>query len=101
MSFRLLAGAKRELHAAASRYERERDGLGDEFLDKSLRVLRRLERYPRSGPRTLGGYRRALLRRFPFALVYRAAGAGIIIVAIVHLKRKPGYWRRRVRNEDR
>lgn len=87
--------------AAAMYYDGKREGLGDDFLDETLAALRRLETWPRSGPLTLGGYRRCLLRRFPYALVYRAVGAGIVVVALTHHKRRPGYWLRRALREDR
>jgi plasmid stabilization system protein ParE len=41
--------------------------------------------------------RRALLRRFPFALVFLQRPDGPIrVVAVAHVKRRPGYWLRRV-----
>lgn len=101
MSFALLAGAKRELWTAASYYDKAKPGLGDEFLDEVVAALNRLESWPRSGHPTDGGYRRRLVRRFPYALVYRIAGDKIVVlVAVVHLKCRPRYWLRRARRED-
>jgi toxin ParE1/3/4 len=39
--------------------------------------------------------RRYLLHRFPFQIVYRARGETIEVVAVAHLKRRPGYWKSR------
>jgi plasmid stabilization system protein ParE len=41
------------------------------------------------------GTRRYLLRRFPFSVVYRIEASKILIVAVAHERRRPGYWRRR------
>jgi hypothetical protein len=41
--------------------------------------------------------RRIIVPRFPYALLYRATSDRILIVAVMHLHRRPGYWRSRVR----
>ena len=46
------------------------------------------------GPRRT---RRALLSRFPFAVVYREREDAIEVVAFAHGRRRPGYWRSRVK----
>jgi plasmid stabilization system protein ParE len=40
----------------------------------------------------LHGTRRVLVRRFPFAIVYRIADDGIEIIAVAHGRCRPGYW---------
>lgn len=42
------------------------------------------------------GTRRYLLRRYPFGVVYRVERTRILIVAVAHGHRRPGYWRDRV-----
>jgi hypothetical protein len=39
-----------------------------------------------------GLFRRYLLQRFPYGLIYAVEGQTIFVVAVMHLKRKPGYW---------
>jgi len=41
--------------------------------------------------------RRRLIRRFPFGILYRIEPEEIVIVAVAHLLRKPGYWRKRIK----
>ena len=41
------------------------------------------------------GIRARVLAKYPYTLFYRAAPDEILIVAVAHQKRKPGYWRRR------
>jgi hypothetical protein len=37
-----------------------------------------------------------LLEDFPFAILYVALPSTVWIVAVMHLKREPGYWQRRI-----
>ena len=37
-----------------------------------------------------------LLRKYPFALVYRCEEDGIVVVAVAHNRQRPGYWKDRV-----
>jgi hypothetical protein len=54
-----------------------------------------------SWPRSIGrssylrGTRRLLLQRFPFSIIYRVESTWVLVVAIAHQRRRPGYWRRR------
>ena len=48
------------------------------------------ERYPELEP---GIRRRLVLHRFPYAVLYRVAGEEVQVVAVMHLNRRPGYWR--------
>ena len=43
--------------------------------------------------------RRRLVRRFPFGILYRIEPEEIVIVAVAHLRRKPGYWRERIKRK--
>lgn len=40
--------------------------------------------------------RRFLVRRFPYGILYTIEADHILILAIMHLSREPGYWRHRV-----
>ena len=81
---------------AALFYESESAGLGFEFLDDVQRVVNALREYPKLGQTIGRGIRRALLRRFPFSLIYSEESDGILIVAVAHQKRRPGYWDKRI-----
>jgi plasmid stabilization system protein ParE len=90
------AEAEAELLEAIDRYEGERPGLGDDFLAEVRTLTARLLDYPESGPSILQDVRRAGVRRFPYDLVYRIRPDALIIVAVMHQHRKPGYWKRRI-----
>jgi plasmid stabilization system protein ParE len=40
-------------------------------------------------------HRECSLKRFPFRIVYRIEGNRVLVVAVAHAKRQPGYWRER------
>ena len=51
---------------------------------------------PGAAPIVDASFRRKLLNTFPYALIYRFDIDEIVVVAVANLKRRPGYWRRRV-----
>ena len=97
-----LPAARAEFVDAAVRYEAAREGTGVEFIDAIGRALAMIlaapERWPlapRVHPRRSA--RRYILRRFPFAVIYRTVGDDELeVVAVAHQKRRPGYWTRRL-----
>jgi len=92
------ADARDELLAAASWYDDQRDGLGADFLDAVDEVLARIAAAPRSFPsdRFDDRARRALLSRFPYVVVFVVTENDVRVVAVVHAKRLPHYWTRRI-----
>lgn len=87
--------AEAELVAAAANYERQRADLGLEFIAEVERATRALVVYPKIGHRFSRRLRRVLVRRFPYGLLYRVDPDTIRIVAVAHVRRRPGYWRHR------
>lgn len=51
---------------------------------------------PDAWPKSGHGTRRVIDRRFKFSLVYLSDEAGIVVIAIAAMRRKPGYWRTRI-----
>jgi len=92
---RFLAPAKEEMSASARYYEQQLTGLGHRFLGEVARALDAIKAYPDSGAPFCGNYRRKLFRLFPYALLYRIEPNEIVIVAVMHQHRKPGYLRNR------
>lgn len=88
--------AEEEFIAAARFYEQHAEGLGREFIAEVRHTLRRVVVHPGSGALFSRGLRRALVDRFPYAVLYRAEVEQILVVAVMHLHRRPGYWRRRL-----
>jgi toxin ParE1/3/4 len=84
--------AERELNEAAAYYDLERPGLGAVFLAEAERSTRLVVGHPHAAPAVRGTIRRCLLRRFPYALLYRIRGQEIRILAVMNLHRRPAYW---------
>lgn len=95
MVVRLHPEALTELGEAIAFYEGKAPGLGREFLAEVERVLRFVGDNPSMGSTVDPPYRRLLCRRFPFAVVYREDGAQLWVQAVMHLRRRPGYWKDR------
>ena len=98
---RLSPEAINELVEAAAWYRAQRPGLESELLDEVERVLPLIETAPAAFPRLLDipadlVVRRALLPRFPYALVFIDLGDYVEILAVAHTKRRPGYWLDRI-----
>ncbi|MBI4027278.1 MAG: type II toxin-antitoxin system RelE/ParE family toxin [Verrucomicrobia bacterium] len=88
--------AKAELREAASYYERCRDDLGGEFLDAIELAFAQIRRHPTLWRLVKGRFRRYLVHRFPYAVIYAVEGDTLFVAAIMHNKRKPDYWIERI-----
>jgi toxin ParE1/3/4 len=88
--------AESELLDAAHYYEGRREGLGLSFLAEVRRSIRLVLKNPQIGTLLGDNVRRRALHRFPYNLLYVQESSGITIVAIMHQKRRPGYWRDRL-----
>ena len=88
--------ALQELAEAVQHYKDCREGLGHEFYQRIEAAEEDILNHPEAW-RSLGGpYRRRLLKQFPFGIIYhRPAPDWVEIVAVMHLHRKPDYWRKR------
>jgi toxin ParE1/3/4 len=85
--------AQIELAELTRYYENAANGLGAEFLDQVERSLSRLVDTPAFGHVVRAPVRRYLLGRFPVAIVYESIGDLVYVVAVMHLRRRLGYWR--------
>jgi len=98
---RLETDAEDELDAAAAWYERQRSGLGLEFIDAVAQSLARVGESPQAFsllpnvPRDLG-VRHAGVHRFPYAILFFEQPEVVRVLAIAHERRRPGYWRGRL-----
>jgi toxin ParE1/3/4 len=84
-----------DVEAAFEWYETERPGLGLEFLDELRASYNRIADGPLKYQELRGGIRRALLRRFPYAVYFGIEGDIVVVVAVLHASRDPAEWQRR------
>jgi toxin ParE1/3/4 len=81
-----------ELRDAAGYYESCRTGLGSGFLSAFDDAIDGVCLNPQMGQTIQPPYRRWLVGRFPYGIIYREREDAIYILALMHLKRMPGYW---------
>ncbi|MBK9266430.1 MAG: type II toxin-antitoxin system RelE/ParE family toxin [Polyangiaceae bacterium] len=90
-----------ELTDAAEWYDRQRKGLGAQFLHEVDAALTHVRERPLLFPRLMicseVELRRAVVKRFPYAVVFVLLGTEARILAVAHTKRREGYWLGRVR----
>jgi toxin ParE1/3/4 len=87
-----------EMEHSRKWYEERAKDLGTEFLVEVDRAIETVRESPVIWPlRDEGrGIRRYLVHRFPYGVVYRVSDQVIQIIAVMHLRRHPDYWRGRV-----
>lgn len=84
------------MNAAAAFYGSDSATLAVDFLAAVEIAAQRIAEHPEAGSPMRTGRRRMLIRRFPYAVVYRVLDTRRVrIIAVMHLRRRPGYWRDR------
>jgi plasmid stabilization system protein ParE len=85
--------AEDEFRAAASYYEAQRAGLGDDFAAEVEQAAQRIAQTPQAfPPHGSAGFRKCLLRRFSYTIFFLELPDRIWIAAVAHQRRRPGYW---------
>ncbi len=84
--------AKVEVQHAASHYESEVEGLGKAFISYIENSVEEIERFPLASRVIRQDFRRFLVPRFPYGIIYRVESDQIFVAAVMHLKRRPFYW---------
>ena len=84
--------AEADLQEARRWYEDRRPGLGDELVTAVRDTVRSLAENPERHPLYYRGFRRALLRRFPYKVFYRFEQDLVIVFRILHVKQDHTRW---------
>jgi mRNA-degrading endonuclease RelE of RelBE toxin-antitoxin system len=87
--------ADRELKDAVEWYEELERGLGIRFAKLVDDTILRLVKYPKFNTEIDPGIYRALVKKFPYGIIYEVDDGLISIYAIAHLHRFPEYWKSR------
>ena len=85
-----------QFEKARLHYERVREGLGQEFEAGVDAAVQRVKASPQMFRKAWLHYRRCLVERFPYAVIYEDLDEGVHIVAISNLHRHPDHWKSRV-----
>ena len=86
------ADANTEIEAAAVWYEERRPGLGLELVAAIDRVVVDIGETPGRFPLWTPPWRRAVLQRFPYVVFFEVEAERVLVVAVAHARRRPGYW---------
>jgi len=86
-----------EARAAREWYESRSPAAATGFFEELEHGVEQIAKFPEAWSPYLKGTRRYLLRRFPYSVVYRKRERDIQVVAVAHHRRKPGYWKDRVK----
>ena len=72
--------------------------LGRAFYASVEAGIEKILARPRTWPVIEDGVRRFMVQRFPYGLYYTLVDEGevVLVVAVMHMRRRPGYWRHRL-----
>ena len=95
MKLALHPEALQEYEEAASDYEARQEGLGDRFILSIEAAFSSIKEAPDRWPILEADVRRRLTKVFPYAVLYTIEVDHVLVVAVMHCRQQPGYWRRR------
>jgi len=95
MTLQFLPEASAEFGVAVQYYEQQQTGLGRRFRSEILEVCSLITQHPLMWRERPGGYRRVNCPVFPYYIAYFIRGDRILVAAVAHGHRLPGYWKAR------
>ena len=96
MKIRYLAIAREEIGEAADYYAAISPELGKAFRLELRQLMRLVATMPQAWPESGEGTRKCLLTRFPYLVIYAPLRDDLLVLAVGHQHRQPGYWRERL-----
>jgi plasmid stabilization system protein ParE len=97
MRVRYLAIAQEEIREAADYYAAISPELGKAFRLELRQLMRLVATMPQAWPKSGGTARKCLLTRFPYLVIYVPLPDELLVLAVGHQHRQPGYWRDRLK----
>jgi plasmid stabilization system protein ParE len=97
MQVRFFEDALAEIEESRAWYRIRSESAEAAFLRELDHAIHQVADAPHRWPIYLSGTRRYVFRKFPYSLVYFTEGEFVNVVAAAHDKRRPGYWRKRLR----
>jgi plasmid stabilization system protein ParE len=91
----LRAEAEKDIAEAAEWYERQRPGLSLQFRAALDSTFAAIEQNPLLYAEVYRGFRRGLVRHFPYGVFYLTRAESVVVVAVFHCARDPKLWRAR------
>ena len=97
MKLEFTTDAREDLFEAVDYYEDKEAGLGIRFRDQIADVLRVVITAPYLWRERPSGYRRVNCPVFPYYIAYVVRDDSLVVVAVAHSMRKPGFWHSRLK----
>jgi plasmid stabilization system protein ParE len=91
----IAAAAEQDYTEALSWYAERSERAARGFETEFERAIQAIQMAPQRFPFCDGSHRFYLMRRYPFQVIYRETSGRMLIVAVAHAKRQPGYWQGR------
>ncbi len=88
--------ARFEYGEAAAFYESRRPGLGAAFTVEVEATIQRIIEAPQRWRCIAQDVHTCRTRTFPYAILYTVEKDWVLIIAVMHLRREPEYWRKRL-----
>src|SRR5882724_10233265 len=88
--------ARAELMSAVEWYVQRSEPAAANFATEIHHALAQITALPETWPKGVHGTRKFVLRRFPYAIVYRQQKTHIEVLAVAHGRRRPDYWKKRL-----
>ena len=96
--YSLTEEAIEDLRLVRDYYDAIRIGLGDEFLDEFEVAMGKVCRNPLAfDPLGRSTYRRIIMERFSYSVIYSTSANEIEVAVVVHTHRRPTVWRKRLK----
>jgi plasmid stabilization system protein ParE len=96
MHLRFLKAAQAEIDDATAYFDEQREGLGRRFKVDLQRTIDFVLEHPHSGKRLADRVRKFRLSTFRYDVIFILDVAEIVIVAVAHHRKHPGYWHDRL-----
>jgi toxin ParE1/3/4 len=87
-----------EAEAAFDWYTTRNPAAAEGFIAELDQAIEQIGAFPDAGSLHLSGTRRYVMRRFPFTVIYREQKQMTQVIAVAHSRRKPDYWKQRVKH---
>lgn len=92
--------AEQDIQDAYDWYEQQRAYLGKVFIAEIDAILEGIDTYPEMYAVAHSGIRRALCRKFPFAIYYVCSACDVDVIAVLHQRRSPSLMQERASRDQ-
>lgn len=81
--------ALEEIYDAYQWYEKQKKGLGEDFLNTLDKLYAYLDKYPNAAPIKYKQHHQAVLKKYPYVIMYKIEKQDLVIYAVFHTSRNP------------